>query len=321
MYLDIFLSLNITCLLAVISFFPLLLCPYQNILLRPSALSSAFPAPTNIPLLLSTLRITPPLLHSAPSRLTANSSYSPTLKADRSGPLVNGPRVPGGSVSSVRSGGPGGSGGPLSDDEGGEPDNEPSGGPADRFPVNDPRNLIFLHLSQAIDNLTHSSQRCFTPEESKSRVREPNTFDGSDPRKLRTLEPPASKMKSIIDAHYWERKGEVSRETKTPAPPPTKESAPSSNRPPKPSYSAPSASKLAAPSSSTPPDLTAKFGKDGRLTAEERQRRLDGKFCLFCGGPGHTTRDCNKSSSRAAKARAATISPEPKQEVPTESDK
>jgi hypothetical protein len=32
---------------------------------------------------------------------------------------------------------------------------------------------------------------------------------------------------------------------------------------------------------------------------------MDNRLCLFCGGPGHSARDCLKSTSRAAKARAA----------------
>jgi hypothetical protein len=33
---------------------------------------------------------------------------------------------------------------------------------------------------------------------------------------------------------------------------------------------------------------------------------MDNRLCLFCGGPGHSARDCLKSTSRAAKACAAT---------------
>jgi hypothetical protein len=56
------------------------------------------------------------------------------------------------------------------------------------------------------------------------------------------------------------------------------------------------------------PDLTGKLGKDGKLTQEERQRRMDNNLCLFCGGGGHKASDCPKSTSSAAKARASKTS-------------
>jgi hypothetical protein len=50
--------------------------------------------------------------------------------------------------------------------------------------------------------------------------------------------------------------------------------------------------------------LSGKLGKDGKLTHEERQRRFDNNLCMFCGGLGHTAKDCPKSSSSASKAKA-----------------
>ena len=50
--------------------------------------------------------------------------------------------------------------------------------------------------------------------------------------------------------------------------------------------------------------LADKLGKDGKLTPQERQCRFDNKLCMFCGGTGHTAKDCPKSSSPASKARA-----------------
>ena len=50
--------------------------------------------------------------------------------------------------------------------------------------------------------------------------------------------------------------------------------------------------------------LADKLGKDSKLTLQERQRCFDNKLCMFCGGTGHTTKDCPKSSSSASKAWA-----------------
>ena len=52
------------------------------------------------------------------------------------------------------------------------------------------------------------------------------------------------------------------------------------------------------------PDLTSKLGKDGKLTPQECQHCMDKNLCLFCGAPGHVTKDCSKSTSVASKARA-----------------
>ena len=57
-------------------------------------------------------------------------------------------------------------------------------------------------------------------------------------------------------------------------------------------------------SSSTRPDLTAKLGKDGKLTADERKRRLDNNLCMFCGGTGHFANKCHK---KAKQAKACTM--------------
>ncbi|KIJ59175.1 hypothetical protein HYDPIDRAFT_33467 [Hydnomerulius pinastri MD-312] len=71
------------------------------------------------------------------------------------------------------------------------------------------------------------------------------------------------------------------------------------------------------------PDLSKKLGKDGKLTSDERKRRFDLKLCMFCGDAGHMAKDCPKSTSRAAKARAAitVATPEPKPEASSEAKK
>lgn len=57
-------------------------------------------------------------------------------------------------------------------------------------------------------------------------------------------------------------------------------------------------------SSGNSASISDKLGKDGKLTPQERQRRFDNNLCMFCGGAGHTAKDCNKASSSAAKAKA-----------------
>jgi hypothetical protein len=136
-------------------------------------------------------------------------------------------------------------------------------------------------------------------------------------------------LAQTIDARYWERKGEVSHESKSSSSNPPKQSS-SDRTTPSRSGNDRSGShnsgnnKSGNPSSSSAPkapDLTSKLGKDGKLTSEERQRRLDKKLCLFCGGPGHTARDCSKSTSHAAKGRAAMVTPETKLDASDEAKK
>jgi hypothetical protein len=133
-------------------------------------------------------------------------------------------------------------------------------------------------------------------------------------------------LAQTINAHYWECKGEISRESKSSSSNPLKPST--SDR----ASSHPSGSgnhrsgqnKSAKPTSastlSTPKalDLNTKLGKDGKLTAKECQRHLDKKLC---GRPGHSAWDCTKSTSCAAKGRAATVTPEAKQEASSEAKK
>jgi len=136
-------------------------------------------------------------------------------------------------------------------------------------------------------------------------------------------------LAQTIDACYWERKGEISRETKSSSFNPLKPST-SGRASSHPSGSGnhrsgqnKSAKPASVSTSSTPkaPDLNTKLGKDGKLTAEERQRRLDKKLCLFCGRPGNSPQDCTKLTSCAAKGCAAMVTPETKQEASSEAKK
>ena len=49
--------------------------------------------------------------------------------------------------------------------------------------------------------------------------------------------------------------------------------------------------------------LLDKLGKDGKLTPQEKQCRFDNQLCLFCGGAGHTAKECMKASSSASKVK------------------
>ena len=52
--------------------------------------------------------------------------------------------------------------------------------------------------------------------------------------------------------------------------------------------------------------ISNKLGKNGKLTGDERDRRMKGGLCLYCGEKGHVAHDCPKSA--AAKAHAAKVS-------------
>jgi hypothetical protein len=119
-----------------------------------------------------------------------------------------------------------------------------------------------------------------------------------------------------IDARYWERKSEVSRQVNPTTSsksvernvdkPSFKSTNPSTPTSTSSTFSGSKASKGKEPSDKPAPtsDLSSKLGRDGKLTKEERQRRFENKLCMFCGKPGHVAKDCNRASSRAAKARA-----------------
>lgn len=77
------------------------------------------------------------------------------------------------------------------------------------------------------------------------------------------------------------------------------------NNPSKPATTSSSSSFTPAkPSNPAKPDLSDKLGKDGKLTSEERKRRLDNNLCLFCGNAGHKVNECRKKAASAAKATA-----------------
>ncbi|KAF8221215.1 hypothetical protein L208DRAFT_1329495, partial [Tricholoma matsutake] len=54
--------------------------------------------------------------------------------------------------------------------------------------------------------------------------------------------------------------------------------------------------------------ISDKLGKNGKLTGEERERRMRERLCLYCSEEGHVAGNCLKS--KAAKAHASTVVPE-----------
>ena len=111
-----------------------------------------------------------------------------------------------------------------------------------------------------------------------------------------------------IDARYWERSREKSRNDKgksdsgkTDQKSDKKTPASGSNN----SNQKNTQNKSAKPASSSgnSASLSDKLGKDGKLTPQERQRRFENNLCMFCGKMGHMAKDCPKSSSSASKAK------------------
>ena len=112
-----------------------------------------------------------------------------------------------------------------------------------------------------------------------------------------------------IDAHYWERKDEIARQTKSNPVTSSNTTGNTSNR--KATSSGNSSQPSASSSSSSgekpagkTPDISDKLGWDGKLMSEEHQRRFDKGLCMFCGASGHLAKECPKLGSRAAKGRA-----------------
>ncbi|KAG6328423.1 hypothetical protein ID866_10665 [Astraeus odoratus] len=128
-------------------------------------------------------------------------------------------------------------------------------------------------------------------------------------------------MAQGIDARYWECKSEITHQAKTNPQSSSSSkqslSGGSSSKQPNPSSSTSSLSSTGKgknpqhPSSSTPkssdsstPDLSGVLGKDGKLMAMEHLHRIKNALCLFCGLPGHSAKDCPRSTSCVAKAHA-----------------
>ena len=146
-----------------------------------------------------------------------------------------------------------------------------------------------------------------------SRIGKPWTLDG-----LRALS-------QEINACYWECKDELTHSSKsqsTSSPKPSnsggnssksgQEKSKSGNTTSSASMSGSSKPANRPASGSTQPDLTAKLGKDGKLTANEQKRCLNNNLCMFCGGTRHFANKCHKKVKQAkAHAMAAASSRKP----------
>ena len=118
------------------------------------------------------------------------------------------------------------------------------------------------------------------------------------------------------DAHYWEHIQEHSREGNTNSKTtlyktPNQSSSNSANNSTQQQkgQSDVKSSHLAVlekTPSTTKPDLSGKLDSHGKLTAKERQYRIDNNLCLFCGKKGHRVTDCLSAKASTAKGRAAT---------------
>jgi Domain of unknown function (DUF4939) len=128
-----------------------------------------------------------------------------------------------------------------------------------------------------------------------------------------------------IDARYWERHSEISRENtstskaekssekmnklnnksdkksdnsgqkKTPGNSSSSSSSNTTNH---------SRSSNNSTNKKSTLDLPEKLGKDGKLMPQECQCCMDGNLCLFCGKGGHMAKDCTKATSSASKTKA-----------------
>jgi hypothetical protein len=131
---------------------------------------------------------------------------------------------------------------------------------------------------------------------------------GEKPQTLQVLK---QKVQNI-DARYWERAQECSREQQYRQNPIKSSTSAASAVPstilkptPHSNFCLKQKPKLKNSKPSTPRvDLSGKLHSKGKLTQQEQQHRIDKNLCLFCGGSGHQTNTCPVKSARG---RAATI--------------
>ena len=121
-----------------------------------------------------------------------------------------------------------------------------------------------------------------------------------------TTLPGLQKTVQAIDAWYWERRAEVSRETNTATTSTHKSEKSDSSKTDAKSKGLSHSQQRNLPGSSQSkgsmseprkfiPDLTSKLRKDGKLTPQERQRRMDKNLCLFAAPQGMLQRNVQRA--------------------------
>ena len=122
-----------------------------------------------------------------------------------------------------------------------------------------------------------------------------------DPAVMRSLATMKERVLAL-DRRYWERQDEVKRDRG--------KSGDSESHPRKSgnNSSSPPSSSSANASNSPPSSSSNQRDSSGRITAEERKRRMDNKLCLYCGEEGHGVRNCPVSEAKAKKRAAANSS-------------
>ena len=111
-----------------------------------------------------------------------------------------------------------------------------------------------------------------------------------------------------IDSRHWERLHEKSRSGNSAH---NSENSDYSNFPTPPTPLTPLTPPKPNPTPSDFSDkprkplssISDKLGKDGKLTAQERQYRFDNNLCMYCGGIGHIAKECPKSLAKAHAAQ------------------
>jgi Ty3 transposon capsid-like protein len=184
-------------------------------------------------------------------------------------------------------------------------------------------NVDFWELASRVDwNESALSDRYFRGLPLRLRT---EVLRGGKPETLAALRLKAQEADNI----YWMQEEEMRVESKHSAPtgnPNKKDSqkpftpyTSSSNFTPKPSsqnrnHSHSTSSKFTPKGASKDKpknSIADKLGKNGKLTGDERERRMKEGLCLYCGEKDHVAHDCPKA--QAAKARSAKVSaPEPK---------
>jgi hypothetical protein len=124
--------------------------------------------------------------------------------------------------------------------------------------------------------------------------------------------PALQALAQSIDGRYWEREEETRREhsgqslekkTDKPQSQPSLSNQGNQNKHQKKLFVPRESSSSSQNSEKKKSDLDDKIGKDGKLTAVEQACRFANNLCLFCGGVGHTAKECPKSSSSTLKAK------------------